>query len=189
MLGRACYPSSDDRVATYFDMLDWALSDGTLSADEKRLVQATRSELGLSGQQTASLHGSYLKSIETAILRDGRVTEDEARLYSKMSKMLGLGDVKIEVTASVSADDGMKPGCRVCFTGAAIDAQGVPIERADLEIIAAAKGFQSVKSVTKKGCDLLVAEDSETMSGKGQNAQKWGIPIMSVQEFLATYGS
>lgn len=189
MLGRACYPSSDDRVAAYFDMLDWALSDGTLSADEKRLVQAARSELGLSGQQTASLHGSYLKSIETAILRDGRVTEDEARLYSKMSKMLGLGDAKIEVTASVSADDGIKPGCRVCFTGAAIDAQGVPIERADLEIIAAAKGFQSVKSVTKKGCDLLVAEDSETRSGKGQNAQKWGIPIMSVQEFLATYGS
>ena len=189
MLGRACYPSSNDRVATYFEMLDWALSDGRLSADEKRLVQAARSELGLSSQHTASLHGSYLKSIKAAILRDGRVTDDEAKLFSKMSRMLGLGDAKMEVTASVPADASIRPGCRVCFTGAAIDTKGEPIERADLEIIAAARGFQPVKSVTKKGCDLLVAEDSATMSSKGQIAQKWGIPIMSVQAFITLYGT
>jgi NAD-dependent DNA ligase len=45
-------------------------------------------------------------------------------------------------------------------------------------------GCQPVASVTKKSCDLLVAADPSSMSGKAQKAHQYGVPIMAVTEFL-----
>lgn len=185
LLGRACYPSSENRVRVYFDLLDWALADGTLSPEEKRHVEMARCDLGLSPNEVVQMHRAYLASVRDAILRDGRVTDQEAKLYARISRMLGLGDATLEVTAKPSHATTLKRGSRICFTGSAIDASGNALERSDLERRAAAAGFQPVRGVTKKGCDLLVAEDPDSMSGKAKNAVKWGIPIMSVKQFLA----
>ena len=69
------------------------------------------------------------------------------------------------------------------------DADGNPIERSDLECLAAANGLQPVSSVTKKSCDLLVAADPESASGKTQKARKYGVPVMSVEMFLKGVGA
>ncbi len=184
LLGRACYPSSESTAAAYFDMLDWGIADGSLSAEEKRAIESARAQLGLDSKQVIELHRAYLCSIESAIRRDGRVSEDEAKLFSRVSKMLGLGDASIEVTRANSNKTAIQPGCRVCFTGSATDDEGNPIERDVLEQLAAEGGLQPVSSVTKKACDLLVAQDPESLSGKAQKAIKWGIPVISVAEFL-----
>jgi DNA polymerase-3 subunit epsilon len=42
----------------------------------------------------------------------------------------------------------------------------------------------SVDAVTKKECDLLVASDAKSMSGKSKKARNFGIPIISTLEFL-----
>ena len=52
---------------------------------------------------------------------------------------------------------------------------------------AAQAGMQPVRSVTKKNCDLLVAADSSSQSGKARKARSYGIPVMSVDEFLAAF--
>jgi DNA polymerase-3 subunit epsilon len=39
--------------------------------------------------------------------------------------------------------------------------------------------------VTKKKCDLVVAADKSSMSGKAKKARDYGISVISVQEFLA----
>jgi DNA polymerase-3 subunit epsilon len=39
-------------------------------------------------------------------------------------------------------------------------------------------------SVTRSGCDLLVALDASSMSGKAKQARKFGIPVVSSEEFL-----
>lgn len=186
LLGRACYPSSDDGVRMYFDMLDWALADGILSAEEKSQIESARHDLGLAPTEVAELHRAYLKSIEDAIRRDGRVTHEEAALYARIAKMLGLGVATLEISSGLPRATTIRRGCRICFTGAAVDASGNILDRADLERRAAAAGFQPVRSVTKKGCDLLVAGDPDSMSGKAKDAAKWSIPIMSVKQFLAT---
>jgi DNA polymerase-3 subunit epsilon len=51
-------------------------------------------------------------------------------------------------------------------------------------------GLHPVSDVTKKGCDLLVAADERTMSGKGKKASEWGIQIISVEKFITfcTFG-
>ena len=72
---------------------------------------------------------------------------------------------------------------RVCFTGSAI-VEGTPIPRDYLEKTAAQAGMQPVGSVTRKNCDLLVAADSSSRSGKTRKARDYGIPVMTVEEFL-----
>ena len=46
-------------------------------------------------------------------------------------------------------------------------------------------GFVPVDSVTKKACDLVVAANKASMSGKAKKARDFGIPVISVEEFLA----
>ena len=46
------------------------------------------------------------------------------------------------------------------------------------------KAFAVAERVTKKLCQLLVAQDADTQSGKGKIAAKHGIPVITVSEFL-----
>ena len=73
-------------------------------------------------------------------------------------------------------------GTRVCFTGEAI-VDGHVANRAMLEKIATLAGMLPLKSVTKK-CDVLVAADPLSQSGKARTARDRGIPIISIQDFL-----
>ncbi len=82
----------------------------------------------------------------------------------------------------------LRKGMRVCFTGEAVVA-GNSISRSFLEETAALSGMQPVGSVTKKGCDLLVAADSSSQSGKARKAHDYGIPVMTVVDFLNKVGS
>ncbi|MDB9920722.1 hypothetical protein OAD85_03030 [Actinomycetota bacterium] len=62
---------------------------------------------------------------------------------------------------------------------------GQPMKRRDLEALAAARGLQPVASVTKKGCDLVIAADPASASGKAKKARDWGIPVISIEDFLS----
>jgi len=87
-------------------------------------------------------------------------------------------------------EESLSVGKRVCFTGEAFGFSGNTIERADLEALAAKVGLHPVRDVTKKGCDVLVAADESTMSGKAKKAKEWGIPVISVEKFVTycTFG-
>jgi DNA polymerase-3 subunit epsilon len=66
----------------------------------------------------------------------------------------------------------------------ALTAEGEQIPRAQLEALAAKSGLQPVNSVTKKGCDILVAADEASMSGKAKKAREWGIDVVSLGQFF-----
>ncbi len=73
-------------------------------------------------------------------------------------------------------------GMRVCFTGTSV-INGNPMERRVLENIAAAFGLTAPTSVTRK-CDVVVAADPLSQSGKAGKARDYGIPIISTEDFL-----
>ncbi|WP_177170190.1 AAA family ATPase [Propionibacterium cyclohexanicum] len=75
-------------------------------------------------------------------------------------------------------------GARVCFTGDAFDMHGRPLARAELKRYTTSIGLIPVESVTKSGCDLLVAAELGTQSNKARAAAKWGKPVISVSQFL-----
>jgi DNA polymerase-3 subunit epsilon len=187
LLARACYPSSLDACISYFELLDWALADGSVSDEEQIILDSEIRQLGLSTAQIQGMHESYLASIVQAAQRDGVVTTDEHLLLSTVCRSLGLSEhvlPSISSPPSAQPRSELKPGTRICFTGAACDPKGEPIVREDLESMAARLGCQPVAGVSKRSCDLLVAADPTSMSGKSMKARQYGLPIMGVDEFL-----
>jgi DNA polymerase-3 subunit epsilon len=187
LLARACYPSSLDACVTYFELVDWALADGTMSSSERDLLDTQIRALGLTPDQVKAMHEAYFASIRRAVERDGTIVAAERSLLERVAKALGVTDAGIPAespkpTATAAA---FRPGMRICFTGAATDRAGRPIDRMRLESLAARIGCQPVDAVSKKGCDLLVAADPASLSGKAEKARQYGIPLMGVADFLA----
>jgi len=184
LVARACVPSSIGACLDYFDALDWVLDDGVITADERQFLNEIISSAQLTDAQIKAMHESYLNSLVQAITRDQLVSHDEQNLVTKIASVLGIVDFAPPGVTETTSHDQIGNGQRVCFTGSAVDAHGAAVSRAELECLAASAGLQPVSSVSKKGCDLLVAADTSSASGKAKKAREYGIRVMSVQEFL-----
>lgn len=185
---RSCIPSSIGACLDYFDALDWVLDDGVISSEEQKFLGEIISASNLSDTQILAMHESYIQSLTQAIERDNFVTVEERLLLSKVASALGVRNVVIPELSETTEVSEIKRGQRVCFTGDATDAEGNVIEREALERLAAQAGLQPVNSVTKKSCDLLVAADSASTSGKARKARDFEIPVIDVATFLNEIG-
>jgi DNA polymerase-3 subunit epsilon len=144
---------------------------------------ALAAELGIGSAELLVAHEGYVLSMVSAAQRDGVITEAEHSMIEVVASALGVDTVTVpEVTDQVDSGPLVR-GLRVCFTGEAI-MDGKKFDRTDLEAWAAQAGLQPVSSVTKKGCDLLVAADPSSMSGKAKKARDYGKPIMSIEDFV-----
>lgn len=184
-LARGVHASID--VAPYVDLLDAAVADLRLTAEERAELAGLAMELGLDDLRVRRAHREFLDGLVDAALEDEVVTDDE---YDQLCRAAALLDVDLDVIArrvdgyrtSRGALD-LTSGLEVCFTGSATDPDGREIERDELEAIATARGLVPKRSVTK-GCGLLVAADPTTQSGKADKARKFGVPIGSLDSFL-----
>ena len=183
----AHYPSTDEVLLQYLDALDWVLDDRHIDDKEHAALEEVASTLGLSPEQRHEAHRSYLASIIAAAERDSIITQAEQRLISQIAEILTITDVPIPQVTQLPETSGLHNGMRVCFTGEAIVA-GESVSRSFLEGIAAQAGMQPVGSVTKKGCDLLVAADPSTQSGKAATARRYDLPVMAAVNFLQEIG-
>lgn len=185
---QSCIPSSSGACLEYFDVLDWVLDDGVISDDERQFLSEVISASNLSDAQVQSMHASYIQSVTQAIERDNLVTIEERLLLNKVATALGVQDAVLpELTETPEVGD-IKKGQRVCFTGTAVDDEGSVIDRETLERLAAQAGLQPVNTVTKKLCDILIASDKSTASGKARKARSYGIPVIDVSSFLHEIG-
>lgn len=138
--------------------------------------------LGLSKQDRTQLHNQYYELLNDQILADGIVTEDEQQLAEQTAAALSLGPVTLQATQTAADRVSFQAGMNVCFTGTAL-IDGVPANHALLEKMATKCGMRPLRSVTKK-CDVLVAADPLSQSGKARTARARGIPIVSIEDFL-----
>jgi len=169
-------------------MLDWALADLDIDAGEHQRLQALAADLGLSPSEVAGAHEWYLGEMIAAASRDQRVTDEELDLLCRVASALGISEGVVDAgvlqwrhPADVVR---LERGMRVCFTGTALTADGAELPRAVLCDIAGQMGLYVVDSVTKKHCDLLVAADASSQSGKAAKARKFGVPVVEVRRFL-----
>jgi len=185
------FPTSDERFVAYLLLLNMAMQDLVISKEEEAELNHWADDLGVSTAQVETLHRGYLASFIQAALRDGVITMQEREMIELVANALHL---PVEIPDSpqlIQANqDSLSVGKRVCFTGEAFGLSGSTIQRSDLEALAAKVGLHPVKDVTKKGCDILVAADEATMSGKAKKAKEWGIPVISVEKFITycTFG-
>ena len=188
VVSRSRYPSSDEKLLQYLDALDWVLDDCHIDEQESAAIAELAASLGISNQQREQAHRAYLQSMIAAVKRDGIVTENEHALVTRIADNLGIKDLPLPEVTDLPTGSGFRADMRVCFTGSAV-IQGIPITRDYLEMTAAQAGMQPVRSVTKKKCDVLVAADSSSQSGKARKARNYGIPVASVEEFLSALGA
>ena len=184
VVSHAYYPYSDEALLQYLDALDWVLDDHHIDEEEHAAIENLAAALGISRERRQEAHRSYLASIIAAAKRDGMVTEAEQRIIGQVANALRVSDVPIPEVMKLPAASNLRYGMHVCFTGNAV-VEGTNISRDYLEKHAALAGMQPVASVTKKNCDLLVAADTSSRSGKACKARDYGIPVMAVAEFLA----
>ncbi len=179
----ARYPYSDDALLQYENLLDRVLDDHYIDEDEHAAMAECAESLGITAHQREDVHRAYLKSIIAAAERDGIVTDAEDQIIRQVSEALEITDVEFPEITKIPLGGRLDEGTRICFTGEAV-LGSVVIERQRLQEVAAHAGMQPVNGVTKKACDLLVAADSSSQSGKARKARQYGIPVMSVDEFL-----
>lgn len=174
----------EERKLYYFDELSRALADLVLTTDEQENLKYLTNELGLSSEEQQHVHQIFLEQLIKAAMRDRFISEYEKNIIDNISRVLEISN-KIEVMASDEKLPTIQSGLRVCFTGAAKDSEGVDLTRDFMHEVAISKGFIPVDSVSKKSCDLLVSADVNSMSGKTKKARNYGIPVMSVIDFIS----
>ncbi len=172
------YPTSDGRMLAYLHALNWVLDDAVIDETERTELHVLARDLGLDPIDTTRMHSQFLQQLVAAATRDGVVTAGEHELLRRVALALG---VDTAFLPSVTADRHpatFEEGMRVCFTGDAVGRT-----RAELEAAAALASFRPVSGVTK-ACSLVVAADPATQSGKAAKARQYGIPVISVADFL-----
>ena len=179
----------------YIDLLDRALDDLWLSAEEMVELTTLARLAGISPDRLPALHQMYVADLYEAAMRDDVISDDEFRQLDAVAQALGfqLGELypEFERYRPVEVAVGeIAVGTRVAFTGTAIHpATGVKLDRSDLEAICLATGLVPLERLTKADTDLLVAADPSSQSGKAKKARQWGITVISVDEFLERFGS
>ena len=185
------FPTSEEKGVAYLLLLNMAMQDLIISQNEESELSLWAEELGITESERNELHKGYLDSFIQAALRDGVITTKERDMIELVGKALNLKVSIPETAQSIRANvENLGVGKKVCFTGEALGLSGESISRNDLEALASKVGLHPVKDVTKKGCDVLVAADETSMSGKAKKAKEWGIPVISVDKFISycTFG-
>jgi DNA polymerase-3 subunit epsilon len=185
------FPTADQKEVAYLLLLNMAMDDLVISPEESSELTKWAAELQISEARLIELHIGYLDSFVQSALRDGFISEVEREILTKIGNALGLVFEIPDTPTQLSSEDPiLAPGSKICFTGTAVTPNGKQIARAELEAMAARVGLFPVSAVTKKGCDILVAADESSMSGKAQKARDWGIHVISVEKFitLCTFG-
>ena len=179
--------SAEPELINYLDVLDRAMADLHLDGAEREGLDALATDLGLDGAQVGRANRRWLDDFIASACADGVVDADEYDQLCRAAAVLGLGQGHVDQRTERQRTTGVAVTLAgaVCFTGEATDTHGQAIPRSRLEAHAQQLGLRPVASVTKTGCDLLVAADSASASGKAAKARRYGIPIVSAADFLA----
>ncbi|WP_169786836.1 exonuclease domain-containing protein [Nitriliruptor alkaliphilus] len=183
------HPERDAKVAAYLDLLDRAMADLHLDGDERHQLVELARELGLNAGETDRAHRRWLGELIETACSDGEVTLAQYDELCRAAHALGIDQALVDArTATFRTSDrevSLQPGTTVCFTGVAIDDDGAELSRELLVAHARRLGLDPVDSVTKSRCQLLVAADTASRSGKAGKARRFEIPIVAARDFLA----
>lgn len=166
--------------AEYLELLDRALADRLIEPTECDELLAEAGRRGLRPSHVHACHHLYMRTLVRRAVDDGIVTPAERSDIYLVASMLGVSKDVIELMLQEASRAGTARGSLVgkvvCFTGEFTMPREEATRRAE------AQGIVVMDSVNKK-THLLVAADPESISGKAEKARRYGIPIISEQEF------
>lgn len=178
---------ADPDMAAYVTLLDRAVADLQLTAAERRELGELAMELGLDDRHRERAHREFLNGLIDAALEDSIVTDDELDQLCRVAALLELdADLVTRRTNTYRLTEDtitLHSGLQVCFTGAALDELGNPIDRATvLEPDARSHGLIPKDSFTKS-CGLVIAADTASQSSKIAAARRHGTPVAALADY------
>ena len=186
-----------DEARDYLEVLDRALEDRHVSAEESDALFTLARQWGISRDEADELHDRHLRGLVSAALADRVVTEPERRDLELVADLLAIDRVTLAQMLSDGSGNEQAPvatsrddlrGKSVCFTGAMTTSiGGVPITRERAEQLASEAGLVTCPSVTKK-LDILVVADPDSLSGKARKARAYGTRIIAEPAFWRALG-
>ncbi|QDS93867.1 DNA polymerase III PolC-type [Roseimaritima multifibrata] len=185
LLSRVIYTEGDTRLLQYMDLPDWGLDDHVLTLDERLHLNFLAEELSLTDSEIASAHEQYFQAMIVGAKKDGVVTREENAALKRVASALGIESGRVPPVTEAQCDcDAIPQGASICFTGSFVDSNGRKLPKAELEKLATDCGFSVVANVTKSKCDIVVAVDPSSSSGKAKKAREFGKPVIASQQFL-----
>ncbi|MCZ7525599.1 MAG: exonuclease domain-containing protein [Acidimicrobiia bacterium] len=175
-------------IVAYLELVERAVADLHLDADERTQLTALADDLGLTAAQRAQAHRRFVNDLVDVALDDGVVTDDELDALLRVASALDVdaANVRDRVRGAIArpATVTISPGMTAVFTGDDPDRS-----RAELTAHAEDLGLAVGHGVTK-ATDLLVAYDTASNSGKATKARSYGVPVVSTAVFAtATAGA
>lgn len=189
-------PQQGVNVQGYVNILERALFDRMVTAEESKELYEVASELGISRSQVAEIHQCYLSKLVRVYLLDGHLSQLEIADLEKVASLL---DLENKLEWIIGLEKSMLPqtletqtldcaGKSVCFTGEfCSNIHGRPVTREMAQEIAASKGM-IVKSGVSSKLDFLVLADPYSQSGKAKRARELNIPLLSEPMFWHLIG-
>jgi len=166
----------------YLEVVGRAVSDLHLDAKERAELTAIATSLGLTDAQVAQAHRRYVYELIDAAIDDGVVTEEEYETLVRVASALGVNqdtaEHRVASFRTATVETRLAPGMQIVFTG---NHEIYPRDR--LEMFARELRLE-LRSGVSKSTDLVCAADAGSRSGKAVKARKYGIPVISVDEFL-----
>ena len=179
---RFAIPAETEASLSYLHVLDRYLCDGDLSVQELLELEKFARFLGIE-DEVETLHRNYFSNAVAAAADDGDVNEVEQAYLARLAQNLDISMKDLHLPQRLVVDlRSLAPGVRICFTGT------TKAQEEQLYAVCLSRGHVPVESVTKKGCDLLVCVDTSSGSRKADTARKYGLHILSIEEFLEHLG-
>lgn len=168
--------------SAYLEALDKCLLDGVISAAESAELSSLATELGIDRADAAALHRRYFDELLRRAWADGVLTQSELEDLTSVAALLAIDssswnsdrpDAGFLAHSDAAAPTvfSLESGDHVVLTGE------MRRPRSDWEESLRARSFVPHPRVTKQ-TKLLVAADPDSLSGKAQQARKYGIPVV-----------
>lgn len=185
LLSRIVFSEGDPRLLQYMDLLDWVLDDLVVTEDERKHLNFLAEELALTASEITRAHEQYFQAMVAGAKKDGIITLEEQTALQFVAKALGIAEAHVPAATEAPCHvEGVPPRASICFTGTFVDDTGRKLAKSELEKLATECGFKVVSSVTKRNCDVVVAVDSSSSSGKAKKAREYGKPVIAARQFL-----
>ena len=182
LASRTSHAGTETKTLSYLDVLGRALADLHLDHDEFAEVTDLAASLGLDEASVASAHRSFVDDLVDVALADKILTDEE---YSALLRTAAALDVdpasfepRLRAFREGVVDITLQPGTSIVVTG-----EHPTHQRSAVLAHAEHLGLVPQANVTKT-TGVVAAADPASASGKASKARTYGVPIVSINNFM-----
>jgi len=129
---------------------------------------------------------AVVASLRHSAMRDGQLRSHEKLLIESYCEARGINLPSDSLEGESEAPVVLFAGMKICLTGEPPrGAEHDRLGKSALRKLIEARGIEEVRSVTKSKCDLVVAFNASSMSGKAKRARELEKPVMGAEEFFS----